>query len=400
VGEGDSRAMNIAGGAAAGAIGQGAFNAVGRLAQPVKTVLNRAESRAVQLLKDKGVSLSVGQQTGSRAAQSVERTLADNPASAGAMARQGAKFKQTYTSAVLRTIGENAEGATPEVLGRAATRIGSVFNDVAAKHSLDIADPALAKSLAAMEDEASRILPANAGMHGMPGDTPIGIQIKRIKALADKNGGKLPGASAQAIKGELDKLSKQPNVSPYAVELRNLLDDALMKAAKGTEDFARLKTARAQYRNLQAIGDVADTTANAQVSPAALAQRLKSNKHTKNSMRFDRGDAELARLARAGSTVIDRFPNSGTAARGMAQLGVPAALGAGGYMMTGDVGTAAKIAGAAWAIPKAGGAFMTNPGVQNYLSSGVAQPLIRNALAFPARNGLGTLVPASLLAQE
>jgi hypothetical protein len=117
-------------------------------------------------------------------------------------------------------------------------------------------------------------------------------------------------------------------------------------------------------------------------------------------MRLGRGDVELAKLARAGSTVVDRFPNSGTAARGMGQLGVPAALGAGGYMMTGDIGTAAKIAGAAWAAPKLGGALMTNPGVQKYLSAGVAQPLVRNALAFPSRAGLGSGVPAYLLAQE
>ena len=399
-GEGDSRALNTAGSALAGSAGQGAFNLVGRAAQPVRNALRAAESRAVDLLRSKGVALSVGQQTGSKTAQAVERTLGDIPASSTAMAQQGEKFRDSYTRAVLRTAGENADGATPEVLGRASQRIGGVFDDVASRHSLDISDPAIARQLDVMNDEAARILPANAGMHGMPGDTPIGIQIKRIRALADKNGGKLPGASAQAIKSELDKLAKQPHVSPYAVELRNLLDDALMKAARGTEDFARLKTARAQYRNLQAIADVADTTANGRVSPAALAQRLKSNKHTKNSMRFDRGDVELARLARAGSTVTDRFPQSGTAPRALQQLMLPAAFGTASYAAEGDLGKAAKIAGATWALPKVGGALMTNPAIQNYLASGITQPLARNALMFPSRVGLGAAVPAYLLSQQ
>jgi hypothetical protein len=399
-GEGDSRAMNVAGGAAAGAAGQGLFNAVGRVAQPVKTALNAAETRAVQLLRTKGVSLSVGQQTGSRAAQSVERTLADNPASAQAMARQGERFKQSYTRAALRTVGESAESATPEVLGRAAKRIGNVFSDVSGRYQINLGEPAVAKALKDIEDEASRVLLGSPGMHGMPGTNQISAQLARIRDVAAKNGGKLPGETAQAVRSELQKLAKQPAVSEYAVELREILDDALLSATKGTEDFSRLQTARSQYRNLQAIADVADTTANAYVTPGALAQRLKNNKYTKNSMRFGRGDVELAKIARAGSTVVDRFPNSGTAARGMAQLGVPAAMGGLGYMATGDVGTAAKIAGATWAIPKAGGAFMTNPAVQNYLSSGVAQPLVRNALGFPGQAGLGSMVPAYLLSQE
>jgi hypothetical protein len=400
VGEGDSRGLNVAGGAAAGYAGQGAFNLVGRMAQPVKKALNTAESRAVQLLRDKGVSLSVGQQTGSRAAQSVERTLADNPASAGAMARQGERFKRSYTRAALRTVGENAESATPEVLGRAATRIGDVFDDVSARYQINLNEPAVAKAIKDLEDEASRVLLGSPGMHGMPGTNQISAQLARIRDVAAKNGGRLPGETAQAARSELQKLAKQPAVSEYAVELREILDDALLSATKGSKDFARLKEARSQYRNLLAIADVADTTANAYVTPGALAQRLKNNKHTKGSMRMGRGDVELAKLARAGSTVVDRFPNSGTAARGMAQLGVPAALGGVGYMATGDVGTAAKIAAATWAIPKAGGAFMTNPAVQNYLSSGVTQPLIRNALAFPGQVGLGSTVPAYLLSQE
>jgi hypothetical protein len=391
VGEGDSRGLNVAGGAAAGYVGQGAFNLVGRVAQPVKTALNKAESRAVQLLRDKGVSLSVGQQTGSRAAQSVERTLADNPASAAAMGRQGQRFKETFTRAALRTVGENADGATPEVLGRAATRIGKVFDDVSGKYDLDVTSTQVANSLNALERKAGEEL---------LNDPRIATQIGKVREAAQQNGGKLDGVAYKNLKTTLDNLSKQQNVGPYASELREILDDALHQAAKGTPDYSRLQVARSQYRNLQAIADVADTTANAQVTPAALAQRLKSNKYTRNSMRFGRGDVELAKLARAGSTVVDRFPNSGTAARGMAQLGVPAAMGGLGYMATGDVGTAAKIAGATWAIPKAGGAFMTNPAVQNYLSSGVTNPLLRNSLAFPANAGLGSTIPAYLLSQE
>jgi hypothetical protein len=112
-GTNDSRITNTAVSTGASLLGQGAANLVGRVAQPVKSGLNKAETRAIQYLKEKGVSLSTGQQTGSRAAQAVERTLGDIPSSAPTMARQGDKFRDSFTRAVLRTAGVNAVGATP-----------------------------------------------------------------------------------------------------------------------------------------------------------------------------------------------------------------------------------------------------------------------------------------------
>jgi len=390
-GTGDSRTENAAVGAAAGAAGQGLFNAAAKVAQPVKSALTAAEKRAVELLRGKGVSLSVGQQTGSRAAQAVERTLADNPAAAGQMARQGDKFRTSFTRATLKTIGENGDGATPEVLGRAATRIGGVFDDVASKYDLDVTSTNVANALNRIDKQAKEEL---------LNDPRIATQIQAIRDAAQQHGGKLKGETYKNIKTTLDNLSKQQNIGPIAFELRQVLDDALHVATQGTDDFARLMQARAQYRNLQALADVADTTANGQVSAAALAQRLKSNKYTRNSMRFGKGDAELAKLARAGSTVVDRFPNSGTAARAAAQLGIPAITGGAGYLATGDLETAGKLAAAAWAVPRGAGYLMTNPGVQNYLSRGVASGPVRNALTFPSQRALGTALPAYLLSQD
>jgi hypothetical protein len=386
----DSRLVNTGLGALAGGAGQGAFNVIGRIAQPVKSALSKTESRAVQLLRDKGVSLSVGQQTGSRAAQAVERTLADNPASAGQMVRQGERFRDSFTRAALRTAGENAEGATPEVMGRAQTRIGKVFGEIAQKYDLDVTSGQVANSLNRLERKAGEEL---------LNDPRISVQINNIREAAQQNGGKLNGEAYKNLKTTLDNLSRQQNIGPYASELREILDDALHVATKGTPDFARLKEARSQYRNLMALTDSADTTANGRISPASLAQRLKSNKYTRNSMRFGRGDAELAKLARAGSTVVDRFPNSGTPARAAAQLAIPAAIGGADYAMQGDPERALKIAAAAWAIPKTGGYLMTNPGVQNYLAQGVGSGLVRNALMAPSKH-LGAAVPAYLLSQE
>lgn len=387
-GTGDSRLGNSALSAGASLAGYGAFNTLGRIAQPVKTGLNRAEARAVQFLKDRGVPLSVGQETGSKAAQAVERTLGDIPASAGKMAQQGEKFRDGFTRAALRTAGVNADNATPEVLGPARDRIGGTIGSIYEKHALDV--NRMLPELSAITDEASRVLP--------DGGRQIIVQAERIIDKAAN--GKLDGRTAHGIWQELAKVAKQPGVSEYATRLRELLDDAVQTAARGTDDFAKLKEARSQYRNLMVISDVADTTANGRVTPAALAQRLKSNPYTKNSMRYGKGDVELAKLARAGSTVQDRFPQSGTAPRAFQQLMLPAAIGGASYAAEGDVGQAAKIAAATWALPKLGASALTNPAVRNYFAQGITQPAIRNALIAPSRAGLGSAVPAYLLAQE
>lgn len=391
VGERDSRGWNMALGAGAGAAGQGLFNLVGRIAQPVRQALKPAETKAVALLRAKGVSLSVGQQTGSKAVQSVERTLGDNPAAQSAMVRQGERFRDSYTRAVLRTAGINADGATPEVLGSARKRIGDVFDDIAGRYTLDITDPQTANALNAIDRRAATEL---------LNDPRIGTQIATLRAAVSQTGGKLDGNAYKNVKTTLDNLSRQQNIGPYAAELRETLDDALHRATRGTADFARLKLARTQYRNLMVIADVADTTANGRVTPGALAARMKAGQYTRNSMRFGRGDMELAKLARAGSTVADRFPQSGTAPRAAAQAMIPAAVGGVSYGLSDDPEMAAKIALATWALPKAGGFAATSPMLQNYLSRGIAQPAIRNALLAPSRAGLGALVPAYLLSQE
>jgi hypothetical protein len=389
--EGEDWRGNAAKGAAFGAAGQGAFNALARVAGPVKSSLNAAQQRAVELLRRKGVAMSAGQQTGSRTIQATERMLGDSPAAAGKMAEMGDKFRRSFTRAALRTAGINSDSAAPEVLGAARTRIGGVFDDVASRYELDVTAPDIANKLNAIGRQAKEEL---------LNDERIGIQIAKIREAATEHNGKLKGEAYQNIKTSLDNLSRQPGIAPIAAELRAVLDDALMKATAGTRDFARLKEARAQYRNLMALSDVADTTADGLITPARLAQRLKSGRHTRNSMRYDKGDAELSRLARAGSTVTDRFPNSGTAARAAGQLTLPTLAGAGSLALSGDPMTALGIAGTTWAAPKIGAALATSPRVANYLASGIGPGAVRNTLMFPSQRALGTAVPAYLLAQE
>jgi hypothetical protein len=381
VGTGESRVDNTITGAAVSGAVTGGLKTLGRVAQPVVNKLTDEAKQAVELLRKAGVRLSVGQQTGSRAAQGLERTLANNPYTGPSMGDAAEESARSYTRAVLKTAGVNADKAIPSVLGPAKNRIGSGIGNIYQRHSLDINSPQAAQAIQQLEDEASRVLLGSPGMHGMPGTNQISVQIARIRDIASKNGGVLPGKTAHQVRSELQKLAKQPHVSEYAAELQEILDDALQTAAKGTDDFAQLGKLRSQYRNLMSISDAADTTANGVVHPGTLASRLKSGKYTKNSYRYGSGDTELADLARAGSTVIDRFPDSGTAARAGAQLVAPSIVGGASYLQDGDADKALKLAAATYGLPKAASAALNNPAMANYLARGVPMP--------PAANQLG-----------
>ncbi len=370
VGTDDSRLGNVALGGAFGAAGPAAMNALGRVARPIKSALSPGERSAVGLLQQEGVPLSVAQRTGSRNAQGVERFLADNPVTAGRMATELTKRQKAFTRATLRTIGENADSATPEVLGAARTRIGSVMDDVESRYSPDITGKI--GELAQIADEAKRVLPDDGKR--------VLTQIDRIVNKAGATG-RLDAKTLAGIRRELDALSKQADVSEYAVQIKTLLQDALQEATQGTDDFARYQTARRQYRNLQAIADSADTTANGIVQAGTLANRLKTGKHTRNSFRYGSGDDELARMARSMSTVLDRFPNSGTTARVGAQLLPGAAAGTASLAMGGDPAEAAKWAALGYAGPQLIARLVNSPRMAGYLANGVPLPASANELA-------------------
>jgi hypothetical protein len=391
--EGESPLANAGKGALWGAAGQGAANLIGRVAQPIRSAMKPAEQKAVALLKREGVPLTAAQQTGAARAQQVERALSDNPVTQPAMEQAFRRRQEAFTRAVVRTFGENADNAGPEVLSRAAGRIGKGMDDFAARFQPDLTDPKIAQEIADIEAEALRLrVPA--------GDNRIPVQIERIRNLSES--GKMEGKSYKSLRRELSKLSRDPDNGEYAYRLQEALDDALQKAAG--KDSGQIKQLRSQWRNLKAVESVADTTERAQVSGPALAQHLKNSKFTRNSFRYGRGDAELSRIARAMSTVTDRFPQSGTAPRAGAQMILPAAAAAGGAIFGDGSAEERAMNAAKWAAvgyfgPKAAVGAMTNPRMANYMA-GAGSSAVRNALMIPSKVGTGALVPAYLLSQQ
>ena len=364
--------------------GMGIVDSVGRIAQPVKNVLNNIGQKAVQTLKDAGVPLDAAQATGSTILQKLKTGLSDNFLTAGAQSEFSETQKVAYNKAIAKTMGEDSTHITPTEIQNAKNRLGENYDAIVSRNDIRL-DSTLKNHLSNIGDEAQHVLiPEHYNI--------VQKQIDNILSKAKQNGGSLDGTQYQSIKKVLDKLSNNANsdVSGYAKELKESLLDGLTRNAEATgntADIALLKETNKQYGNMKKIENVADfSTGN--ISPSKLYNSLKTKS---NRYSFYQEDPQLADLARSGSVILnEKTPNSGTASRIVSLLAPGLATGgavAGYNAVTGkgDLWDAAGAFASGVALPKILQHAINNPGFRKYLEEGISSKgtAIRSLLEAP-----------------
>lgn len=379
VGTGESRIANTAVGAGFGAAGTAVLNTVGRIAQPVKQALSKEAAKAVRVLTAAGVPLDLTQRTGSRAAGVVKRAIDDNPLTAPGQAAFRDNQQRAFTRAVLRTIGEDADAATDDVMAAAQSRIGQVFDNVAARNPVRY-DSQLHNELGRISRDSFRELPSNEA-------AVIGRQVEEIFAKAQAGGGLIDGAAYQNLRTSLGRISAQRSpLGHWAGDLRETIDDALARSLNPADKDA-LKLARSQYRRMLQLEGAIDREGAGQISAAKLANSLGTKSNRRSSI-YGRGDTALVRLAQAGKQLLpDRFPNSGTAARLLGQVAVGTAAGAGLGATQGDVSQGALAGLAAGGLGLGAARRVINSQrVSNALATGMRPGFTRNAIERSTRS--------------
>lgn len=396
VGTQDERSLNVGIGAIGGMAGQAAARGLARLAQPTTSTATPQVERAAQRLQAAGVPVDIAERTGSENLRMVRRFLTDNPISAGAM-RKGQDATQTaFNRAALKLIGEQGDAALPEVLSRADDRIGSVMDDIAARNKVKVDDTMLSE-LAAIEATAGMTLEA-AQL------APIRAQLNNILSKVDKDD-RISGEAYQRIRTLAADLGRNPALAGVSRQLRETVDSALERTA-GKADADALKQARKQYRNLMKLLDSIGTSETGDISIPKLAAAT-STKRERGAALMNRGDADMARLARSAMTMRDAFPQSGTAPRSALQTYgqalIPGLAGAAYGALQGETpseaATGALGAGLlGLAAPAAAARAYQNPALQQYILRGVQNdPLRRAMLSNALRGGLTYGAPAGLL---
>lgn len=397
--EGESRATAAGLGALGGTIGQGISRGVGRVLQPSRSAPSPEAAKAIKRLQAAGVPVDLAEEAGSENLRLVRRFLTDNPISASAM-RKGEEARQAaFNRAALKTIGEQGEAAIPEVLGRADQRIGSVMDDIAKNTRVKVPGKLL-DTMAQVERDAAMVLSdAEAA--------PLRQQLNSILSKIGKDEA-IPGEAYQNARRLASQLAAKPGVSPLGRQLREALDEALQDSVPKAQVDA-IKTARKQYRNLMRIQESIGTTELGDISIPRLAAAT-SRKAERGAALMDRGDAELARLARGARTFQETLGQSGTAPRQALQqygsLLAPGALGVAAGLSQGetpsDQAMAAIGLGAAGLLaPSALARAYQNPAMREYILRGTGSPLARRMLMGPTARGAMTYGPAAgLLAPD
>ena len=387
----ESRTFNTIAGGAMGQVGLGVVNALGRVAQPIQGQIGSIADKAVQTLREAGVPLDAAQATGSKLLGRVKAALSDNPITVGAQEEFSGAQKQAYNQAIAKTMGEDATHITPDVIQTAKNRLGAIYDDVASRNTIHY-DDALKNNLANIRSEAEQVLNPTQF-------ATVEKQIQNIITKAEEQGGGIHGKQYQAIKKVLDRLGKgtDTDVGAYARELKDTLLDGLTRTAKETGNEADVKLllkTNKEYGNMKKIEDVVLKNPEGNISPSLLLNSLatKGKRYT-----FFQDDPQLAKLAAAGKIVLpEKTPNSGTAARLIAQA-IPAAVGGAAYgVYEGDLTGAAKGATAGILAPKLAQKAINNPAVARYLEQGIGQTQIRNMLEAPKKYGAQKLATPAL----
>lgn len=373
----ESRLANTAIGAGLGLASQAGANAIGRALKPVQAAQTPADAALAAQAQAMGIPLNVAQTTGSKPLRWIDSALDNLPFTAEKQAVLKQGQRDAWQRNLLNQIGEQADTASPDVLGRAYTRMGDQFRDLSARNTVDLGNDFLD---ALVRVDASKT----------PFSKGIDEVIERGLQLAEK--GKISGEEYQAVRSSLTKASKgawaqNPELGQALKTLRNSLDDAAGNSMSA-QDQAAWAELRKQYANLKTIEKATDS-ATGNVSAKKLFNELQ--RANPQGMRYGFGDQELPDIARVGRQFIgETLPDSGTAQRSfyMNLLQNPTA-GVGGLLGFATGGPAGAVLGAAAGAGTPLAAQRALWGNSRYLTQGLLDPEVTRAIGRPVLTGLG-----------
>lgn len=354
-----------------------------RVVSPVGRQLAGEEARLASLAEQNGIKLTAGQATGSKPLLAAESSFSQIPFTSGPQAKIYADQRSAFNKAVLGKAGIDADNAAPAVIDDAYRRIGGVFDDVAARTTVNI-DPQFSNDVASVVAEYGRRLPTDVAPVFQSYLDDIGQMIS-AQQRPGVTGVSVDGTTYQNVASNLRRAarnaSNKPDLQKALGGLADSLDGAMDRSVTG--EVADLwRTARREYRNLlqidksMASGSQADRVSG-DIPYGAFSNQVKSADKTG----FSRGRGEMNDLARVGSFMgSQRIPDSGTAQRtNMINMlkGAPLTTGGAGagvgYMASQSPGVAAAAAAGGLVVPKIAQLLMNSGPGQAYLRNNIMQ---------------------------
>lgn len=290
-------------------------------------VPNMTPKQAAQAryLMSQGVPVYPGQ----AASNSMVRNLYDMARKTSLFGNDAAERQATaFTRAAARTMGANTDDITQGVLNSSQRRIAGNLERLYRQTSV-VDDGILQPELAAIDAQARRALqPAEYGY--------IRSALDEISDALTSNPQGVPGDvywnmvkhnSKSALNNALGNQS--PNISGFARDIRNVLEDALDRQAP-PQFRPELTQAKRQYSNFKILERPAQTSGTDDISPGGLLNRVVNQ--------TGRVTGDLGRLGKAGKNILKPVPSSGTAERLIGAGLMSSAGGAVGGLAMGSAG--------------------------------------------------------------
>lgn len=250
----------------------------GPLASYVNPNLNPGAIKSLKEVKQLGISPRLSEITGSPGLAKLEDVVAQTPFGTSMYAPQ-VKNQSKFNQIAAKSIGEDSEYLTEDVLSKAKDRIGGIYNNVSLtqvpiqfnQKVIDAADKVIARANAARKMNATGAI-----------DTQLLSTAQAWKNMATK-GKTFSGEDYNLTRENLSDLAWNAEGSNkiYYRDLLNALDDAAEQSlvGAGQRDLAaNLKEARTQYANLKTL-EKGNVIENDNVSIAKLRTALKQGRN-------------------------------------------------------------------------------------------------------------------------
>lgn len=282
-------------------VGEGVGKTVEYLINPFKKIASPMYDKLIQEAEKMGIKLNAAQATGNQSLGYMDKALDFLPSSSVMQQEAKAAQRSAWQRALLQQGGENADNASPEVMGAMKDRISSNYNDVAGRNNITV-DQQLKDVLDSIGSTRNmNIMDVN--------KRPMVAQY--LQEFNKPVGSTFSGVGYQNTRSMLDKQYKSLiNSSPAeAASLKGIKDgiDSAMGRSASPEDALKWRNANKDWSVMRSIEKGADPVTG-EVKTIQFMNGLK--KRNPNSVIYGKGDQTLNNIGKVGKEFITPMPTS------------------------------------------------------------------------------------------
>lgn len=217
-----------------------------------------------------GAPLTAGQRSLDPRTLQFEDYLRQTPFGSIPLQRVGNEQATAVNRAAAKSIGEQADNLTSDVLESAKQRISSYYDDLTSRNTLTVDKTLIGEKNALLATLKTDVEPGT--------EKVIKAQIDKITEKLKANNGSLPGEVFQSLQSDLKKIAAGGDEKAFwAKQLLDMMRRG-MERSLTPADKAKWALANEQYRNFKRITDkaFAVNSVSGQVNPKAVARQLES----------------------------------------------------------------------------------------------------------------------------